>query len=122
MRIWKLTPKGQDKKKEQAFGENLYQQSLMTWHAFLKAKQVCKREVVPSCFATCTLAQCPTTASNVQFDLLCCQPRPVPETLSTRTCHFTVSCPCGLPAWHGRAINTHDTDMHNLLHLPSFLQ
>ena len=33
------------KKKEQAFGENLYQQSLMTWHAFLKAKQVCKREV-----------------------------------------------------------------------------
>ena len=87
-----------------------------------KAKQVCKREVVPSCFATCTLAQCPTTASNVQFDLLCCQPRPVPETLSTRTCPFTVSCPCGLPAWHGRAINMHDTDMHNLLHLPSFLQ
>ena len=36
-----------------------------------KAKQVCKREVVPSCFATSTLAQCPSTASNVQFDLLC---------------------------------------------------
>ncbi len=81
-----------------------------------------KREVVASCFATCTLAQCPTTASNVQFDLLCCQPRPVPETLSTRTCHFTVSCPCGLPAWHGRAINMHDIDRNNLLHLPSFLQ
>jgi hypothetical protein len=49
-----------------------------------------KKEVVTGCFATCTLAQCPATASNVQFDLLCCQPRPVPETLSTRTFHFTM--------------------------------
>ena len=94
------------------------QDSAACFKCFPKACQA-KKEVVASCFATCTLAQCPATASNVQFDLLCCQPRPVPETLSTRTPCFTTQCPCGLPAWLGRAINTHDPGRHNLLLLPN---
>ena len=77
-----------------------------------------KKEVVTSCFTTCTLAQYPATADNVQFDLLCCQPWPVPETLSTRPPCFTTKCPCGLPAWLGRAINTHDPGKCNLILLP----
>ena len=76
--------------------------SLWTHRFYLRCARFCcsfqmfsqslrsKKEVVASCFATCTLAQCPATASNVQFDLLCCQPWPVPETLSTRTFHFTM--------------------------------
>ena len=92
-------------------------------HGFRKClpmkKQTNKKEVVTSCFTTCTLAQYPATASNVQFDLLCCQPRPVPETLSTRTPCFTPQCPCGLPAWLGRAINMHDPGKCNLHLLPS---
>ena len=52
-----------------------------------------------------TQAHCPTTEDTAGFCLLCCQPEPVPQSLSTRTSQLTLRCPCGVPTWSGRAIN-----------------
>ena len=50
------------------------------------------------CGALCTqqrslhiiLVHCPTTASNAQSCLLCCQPQPFPRSLATRSPQFTL--------------------------------
>ena len=52
-----------------------------------------------------TQAHDPTTEDTAGFCLLCCQPAPVPLSLSTRTSQLTPCCPCGVPTWLGRAIN-----------------
>ena len=52
-----------------------------------------------------TQAHYPTTEDTAGFCLLCCQPEPVPLSLSTRTSQLTLCCPCGVPTWSGRAIN-----------------
>ena len=52
-----------------------------------------------------TQAHYPTTEDTVGFCLLCCQPEPVPLSLSTRTSQLTPRCPCGVPTWSGQAIN-----------------
>ena len=46
----------------------------------------------------------PTTAGSVQFCLLCCQPEPMPESLTARMSRFTPWDPCRLPAWLGWTI------------------
>lgn len=52
-----------------------------------------------------TQAHYPTTEDTAGFCLLCCQPEPVPLSLSTRTSQLTPCCPCGVPTWSGQAIN-----------------
>ena len=52
-----------------------------------------------------TQAHYPTTEDTAGFCLLCCQPEPVPLSLSTRTSQLTLRCPCGVPTWSGQAIN-----------------
>ena len=52
-----------------------------------------------------TQAHYPTTEDTAGFCLLCCQPEPMPLSLSTRTSQLTPRCPCGVPTWSGRAIN-----------------
>ena len=52
-----------------------------------------------------TQAHYPTTEDTAGFCLLCCQPEPLPQSLSTRTSLLTRRCPCGVPTWSGRAIN-----------------
>ena len=52
-----------------------------------------------------TQAHCPTTEDTAGFCLLCCQPEPVPLSLSTRTSQLTLRCPCWVPTWSGQAIN-----------------
>ena len=52
------------------------------------------------------LANVPTTASSAWFCLLCCQPEPIPRSLSARMSQFTLWDPCRLLAWSGLAINT----------------
>ena len=47
----------------------------------------------------------PTIENTARFCLLCCQPEPVPLSLSTRTSQLTPRCPCGVPTWSGQAIN-----------------
>ena len=48
----------------------------------------------------------PTTASSAQFCLLCCQPEPVPRSLTARTSQPARRDPCRLLAWLGPAIHT----------------
>ena len=52
-----------------------------------------------------TQAHYPTTEDTAGFCLLCCQPAPVPLSLSTRTSQLTLCSPCGVPTWLGRTIN-----------------
>ena len=67
------------------------------------------------------LIQYPTTASSVQFCLLCCQPEPMPGSLAARRLQLTLQDPCRLPAWSGRTIHmacrTYCAPMHS--HNPS---
>ena len=51
------------------------------------------------------LAQCPTTAGRAPFCLLCCQPEPIPRSLTARMPSLTWWDPCGRSAWLGRAID-----------------
>ena len=44
------------------------------------------------------LAHGPITASSAQFCLLCCQPEPLPESLTARMSQPTSRDPCRLPA------------------------
>ena len=48
----------------------------------------------------------PTTASSVQFCLLCCQPEPVPRSLTARLSRLTPRDPCRQQAWLGQAFRT----------------
>ena len=45
--------------------------------------------------------QCPSTACRAQFCLLCCQPEPVPRSLTARMPRLTSCQPCRLHAWMG---------------------
>ena len=47
---------------------------------------------------------CPTTADSAQFDLLCFQPEPFPETLVARAAQSSLGSPCKLSAWCGPII------------------
>ena len=60
------------------------------------------------------LIQCPTTASSVQFCLLCCQPEPMPGSLAARRLQLTLQDPCRLPAWSGRTIHM----LYRTCHVP----
>ena len=55
------------------------------------------------CFSILIL--CPTTAASAQFCLLCCQPEPIPRSLTARMSRFTSRDPCRLAAWLGRTIH-----------------
>ena len=46
----------------------------------------------------CILAQCPITASSAWFCVLCCQPSPMPKSLTARAAQFTPCSPCRLLA------------------------
>ena len=52
-----------------------------------------------------TQAHFPTTEDTARFCLLCCQPEPMPMSLSTRTSQLPLRCPCRVPTWSGQAIN-----------------
>ena len=51
-----------------------------------------------------TQAHFPTTEDAVRFCLLCCQPEPLPASLSTRTSQLPSLRPCRAPTWSGQAI------------------
>ena len=52
-----------------------------------------------------TQACYPTTDGTVQFCLFCCQPEPVPASLSARSLQLTPQGPCRVPSWSGQAIH-----------------
>ena len=52
-----------------------------------------------------TQAHFPTTGDTARFCLLCCQPEPMPMSLSTRTSQLPLWSPCRVPSWSGQAIN-----------------
>ena len=52
-----------------------------------------------------TQACYPTTGSTEQFCLFCCQPEPVPASLSTGASQLTLCCPCRVLSWSGQAIH-----------------
>ena len=62
---------------------------------------------LPHCRGHCfsILILCPTTAASAQFCLLCCQPEPIPRSLTARMSLFTQRDPCRLAAWLGRTIH-----------------
>ena len=51
------------------------------------------------------LILCPTTAAGIQFCLLCCQPEPMPRSLTARKSLFTQRSPCRPAAWLGKTIH-----------------
>ena len=52
--------------------------------------------------ASCAIQpQYPSTACRAQFCLLCCQPEPVPRSLTARMPRLTSCQPCRLHAWMG---------------------
>ena len=51
------------------------------------------------------LILCPTTAAGIQFCLLCCQPEPMPRSLTARESLFTQRSPCRPAAWLGKTIH-----------------
>ena len=51
------------------------------------------------------LILCPTTAAGIQFCLLCCQPEPMPRSLTARISLFTQGNPCRPAAWLGKTIH-----------------
>ena len=51
------------------------------------------------------LILCPTTAAGIQFCLLCCQPEPMPRSLTARRSLFTQRNPCRPAAWLGKTIH-----------------
>ena len=51
------------------------------------------------------LILCPTTAAGIQFCLLCCQPEPMPRSLTARRSLFTQGNPCRPAAWLGKTIH-----------------
>ena len=53
-----------------------------------------------------TQAHFPTAGDTARFCLLCCQPEPMPMSLSTRTSQFPLWSPCRVPSQLGQAINT----------------
>ena len=64
-------------------------------------------EQLPYCRGHCfsILILYPTTAASAQFCLLCCQPEPIPRSLTARMSRFTSRDPCRLAAWLGRTIH-----------------
>ena len=51
------------------------------------------------------LILCPTTAAGIQFCLLCCQPEPMPRSLTARAPLSTQRRPCRPAAWLGKTIH-----------------
>ena len=51
------------------------------------------------------LILCPTTVAGIQFRLLCCQPEPMPRSLTARKSLFTQRSPCRPAAWLGKTIH-----------------
>ena len=67
----------------------------------INAKRCCGAACTCQRRLLCTQPMSPTTASRAQFCLLCCQPVPVPGSLTARLPQLAPWEPCRLLAWSG---------------------
>ena len=67
----------------------------------MNAKRCCGAACTCQRRLLCTQLLSPTTASSAQFCLLCCQPVPVPGSLTARMPQLAPWEPCRLLAWSG---------------------